>query len=218
VNVQSGKRGTGVDHKFENITAKIKEVQQFWYEVKTGKNLERKPACEDIMGQIRANKQVATLFEELSLSTKGTHAKSVAPKRSISFTLLFSLGALTKYEKSPTTQMRSLLRDNPLDLEVTAIVRDTRDLLQQITREDNDESVRTKDDARSWIIDDSNPICSETASNPSNTHACAHTRIHEHITHPHITRTRTHFCAVSSSTCDFLYACEQDSGRCTDFF
>ena len=76
-------------------------------------------------------------------------------------------------------------------------------------------SIRTKDDARSWIVDDSNPICSETASNPINTHACAHTRIHEHVTHPHITRTRTHFCAVSSSTCDFLYACKQDSGRFT---
>jgi len=51
--------------KYGNIAAKIKGVQQFWYEVKTGKNLERKTACEDIMGRIRANKQVATLFEGL---------------------------------------------------------------------------------------------------------------------------------------------------------
>ena len=96
------------------------------------------------MGRIRANKQGATLFEGLPLSTKGTHAKSVAPKRSISFTLLFSLGALTKYEKSPTTQMGSLLRDKPLDSEATAIVWAIRDLLQQINRDDKDQGRKNK--------------------------------------------------------------------------
>ena len=130
--------------KYGNIAAKIKDVQQVSYEVKTSKNLERKPSCEDIMGRIRANKQVATLFEGLPLSTIGTHAKNVAQTKSIPFTLLFSLGVLTKYVKSLMTQMRSLLRDKPLDPEATAIVRDARDLLQQIVREDKVQGRKNK--------------------------------------------------------------------------
>ena len=130
--------------KYGNIAAKIKDVQQFLYEVNTGKNLERKTAREDIMGRIRVNKQVATLFEGLPLSTRGTHANSKAQARSIPFMLLFSLGVLTKYVKSPTTQMESLLRDKTLDPEATAIVRATRDLLQQIVREDKVQGRKNK--------------------------------------------------------------------------
>jgi len=118
------------------------------------------------MGQIRANKQVATLFEGLPLSTKGKDAKNKAQARSIPFTLLLSIVVLTKYVESPTKQIES------------------------------------KDDARTWIVGNRNPICSKTASNPSNTHACSHRRIHEHVT---ITHTRTYIYAVSSSACDFLY-------------
>jgi len=89
------------------------------------------------MGRIRANKQIETLFEGLPLSTKGKDAKNKAQGRRIPFTLLFSISVLIKYVESPTEQIESLLRDTALDPDAKAIVRATRDLLQQINAEKN---------------------------------------------------------------------------------
>ena len=83
------------------------------------------------------NKQVATLFESLLLSTKGKDAKNKAQAKNIPFTLSFSLNVLTKYVESPTKQIESLLRDKALDPDAKAIVRATRDLIHQICVEKN---------------------------------------------------------------------------------
>jgi len=108
------------------------------------------------MGQIRANKQAATLVEGLPLSTKGKDAKNKAQAKSIPFTLLFSIGVLKKYVESPTKQIES------------------------------------KDDARTGIVGNSNPLCSETASNSSNTRMLTQTHTRTRYKHTHHTHTHTH--------------------------
>jgi len=87
-NQASKLQASSCNGKHENIITRIKTAQQDGQKKCADKD---EAACEIIMEQIRANRQVTTLLEDLPLSSVGLHKKAKAEGMGTPFTLLFLL-------------------------------------------------------------------------------------------------------------------------------
>jgi len=119
----SGEATTGCIGKHENIVAHIENAQQNGHKKCADHDVERKAASEIIMEQIRTNRQLTTLLEDLPLSPLGLRKKTKTEGMGTSFTLWFSFNAFLSYIKCPEQTFTSLLQDTELDPEAKIIVR-----------------------------------------------------------------------------------------------
>ena len=93
-----------------------------------------KPKANDeiLMGRIRANEEVAALFECLPLSAREQQRKTKAPT---SFTLLHSVSFFTSSVIAPAQQLELLLTGTELDADARDIVNATMEMMQQYNTE-----------------------------------------------------------------------------------
>jgi len=89
------------------------------------------------MEQIRANKQITTLFEDLPLTPSGLQKKAKAEGMGTPFTLFFSFNSFVHCVKSSTKTFTSLLQDTGLDPDAKVIVRATLNMRTEILAAQN---------------------------------------------------------------------------------
>jgi len=85
------------------------------------------------MGRIRANKQVVSLFEGLTLSSTRLQKKTKAQARGTAYKPLFSFSEFTNCVEKPYKSLESLLQGTGFDADAKAIVQATRQMISDLS-------------------------------------------------------------------------------------